>query len=82
MWRWNSRNTATSGSAPRIAEAIVSAYRMPNEPCTVARPTGMVMSFGFVSTSSGHSRLFQDQTNVKIATAETAGRVSGMMIVR
>ena len=30
----------------------------------------MVMRFGFVSTSSGQSRLFQDQMNVKIATAD------------
>ena len=60
----------------------MSAYRMPKEPCTVARPTGIVMSFGLVSTSSGQSRLFQDLTKVKIATAATAGRVSGIMIVR
>ena len=49
-----------AGCAPSIAEAIVSAYRMPNAPCTVARPTGIVMRSGLVSTSSGHSRSFHE----------------------
>ena len=40
------------------------------------------VSFGLVNASSGHSRLFHDHTNVKIATADTAGRASGIAIVR
>ena len=55
----------TCESAPRSAEAIVSAYRMPYVPWTVARPTGIVINFGLVSASSGHSRSFQDVTKVK-----------------
>src|SRR3954469_9777659 len=39
----------------------------------------MVISFGLVSTTSGQSRLFQLHTNVKMATAETTGRLSGMI---
>ena len=65
-----------------MAEAIVSAYRMPNDPCTVASPTGIVNRSGLVSTSSGQSRWFQLNTNVKMATAASAGRVSGRMTVR
>ena len=42
----------------------------------------MVISFGLVSTSSGHSRLFQLHTKVKMATADTTGRASGMTICR
>ena len=67
MLRWNNKNTATSGTAPRMAEAIVSAYRMPKAPCTVARPTGTVIRSGLVSTSSGQSRSFQEVTKVKMA---------------
>src|SRR5690242_7025632 len=37
----------------------------------------MVISLGFDNTSRGQSRLFQLQTNVKMATAETTGRLSG-----
>jgi hypothetical protein len=80
MLRWKSRKTATSGMAPRTAEAITSAYRMPNEPCTVARPTGIVMMSGLLSTSSGQSSSFHEPTNAKMVTAATAGRASGMMI--
>ena len=69
-----------SGIAPRMADAIVSAYRIPNAPWTVAKPTGIVMMSGLLSTSSGHSRSFYDVTNAKMATAATAGRASGMMI--
>src|SRR3954468_11038841 len=38
----------------------------------------MVISLGLVSTTSGHSRLFQLHTNVKMATADTTGRLSGI----
>lgn len=37
------------------------------------------MRSGLVSTSSGQSRSFQVVTKLKIATAATAGRASGMM---
>ncbi len=61
---------------------MVSAYRMPKAPWTVARPTGTVIRSGLLSTSNGQSRSFQVVTNVKMATAATAGRASGSTIRR
>jgi hypothetical protein len=59
---------------------MICAYWIPYALDTVANPTGSVTRGVDVRTSNGHRKLFHDQTNVKIATAEIAGRDNGRKI--
>jgi hypothetical protein len=82
MRRCRTRKTANSGRMPRIEDAIVSAYWMAEPPINPLSPTGMVWDLVWVSTSRGHRKAFQVVMKVRMATAETAGRHSGMQIWR
>lgn len=82
MCRWKSTKTARTGRAPRTAEAITSAQCAPKPDAPLANPTGIVIVFVELSTSSGHRKLLHVHTKVKIATAEMAGSDSGMYAAR
>ena len=63
---------------PRTADAIVSAYWMAAPPTRPLRPTGMVCDFVCVRTRSGHRNAFHEVMKVRMATADMAGRLSGI----
>ena len=61
-----------------VTPAAIERKSDEKKPCSAASPTGSVMPSRVWSISDGHRKSFHDVTNVKIATAASDGRTSGM----